>query len=96
MANGIEITLITKQGCHLCDDARAVVERVLEQFQIANPSVAVHLEEQDLLGSAELTARYSEEIPVVLIDAKMHAYWRVDSARLLARLEVLAAETATE
>lgn len=96
MTNGIEITLITKQGCHLCDDARSVVEQTLQEFRSANPAADVSLVEQDLMGSAELLARYSEEIPVVLIDGKMHAYWRVDKTRLLAKLESLVAETATE
>jgi Glutaredoxin-like domain (DUF836) len=73
------ITLLGKPGCHLCDDARAVVARVAEDL-------AVPWEERSILGDEELMAEYGEEIPVVLIDGRQHTFWRVDEQRLRAAL----------
>jgi hypothetical protein len=71
------ITLLGKPGCHLCDDARAVVRRVAE-------AVGVDWEELSILDDPDLLATYAEEIPVVLIDGRQHTFWRVDEARLTA------------
>jgi len=76
----ITLSLIGKPGCHLCDDARAIVLGVLEDFP------DVRLEERSILDESELAARYAEEIPVVLIDGRQHAYWRVEPERLRAAL----------
>jgi hypothetical protein len=69
------VTLIGKPGCHLCDDARLVVERVAAE-------TGTEWEERSVLDDADLAARYAEEIPVVLVDGEQHAFWRVDEARL--------------
>lgn len=74
------LTLLTRPGCHLCDEARAVVEDVLGGF----PEVA--FEERSIVGDADLEREYAEEIPVVLIDDRVHTIWRVDPARLTAAL----------
>jgi glutaredoxin len=89
MGNAIEITLIGKPGCHLCDDARTALEQVLEEFRQGHPAVAIEVTERNILEDAVLAAAHSEEIPVVLIDGKMHSYWRIDAPRLLAKLESL-------
>ncbi len=69
------VTLIGKPGCHLCDDARAVVQRVLSEFD------GIEFEERSILDDVALRDRYAEEIPVVLIDGAQHTYWRVDADR---------------
>lgn len=75
------LTLLSKPGCHLCDDARAVVESVLGGY----PSV--EFDEKSILDDPELLERYVEEIPVVLIDDRVHTVWRVDEARLRGALD---------
>ena len=92
----IELTLIGKPGCHLCEDAEAAVERVLSSFLPNHPSVAVSLAYRNILDDVELANRYSEEIPVLLINGKVHNYWRIDEERLSVTLTELAAEAATE
>jgi len=77
------LTLIGKPGCHLCDDAEAVVSGVLEEFQ-GN----VTLDRKNILEDDELFIRYSEEIPVLLIDGKVHNYWHIDPDRLRSALAV--------
>ncbi|MFC4244230.1 glutaredoxin family protein [Gryllotalpicola reticulitermitis] len=83
------ITFYSKPGCHLCEDARAVVDDVVARVE---ESVAggIAIDEVDILGDPALQQRYGEEIPVVLIDGKMHTYWRVDAARLENALKELA------
>jgi glutaredoxin len=73
------VVLYSKPGCHLCDDARAVVERVCTDL-------GERYDEVDISGSAELTERYGEEIPVTFVDGEQHDFWRVDAARLAAAL----------
>jgi len=70
------LTLLGKPGCHLCDEARVVVESVLAD----HPEVA--FEELSILDDPALLDAYVEEIPVVLIDDRVHTIWRVDEARL--------------
>ncbi|MEN9956240.1 MAG: hypothetical protein RLY34_1047, partial [Actinomycetota bacterium] len=46
----------------------------------------VLVDELNILEDEELHFKYSEEIPVILIDGKMHNYWRVDEERLMRAL----------
>jgi glutaredoxin len=84
----VELTLVGKPGCHLCDDAREVIRSVIAELPAGEPSVTVV--EQNILEDAALQERYVEEIPVVLIGGRVHTYWRVDPARL--RTALLEAE----
>lgn len=74
------VTLLSKPGCHLCDDARQVVHEVLSEFE------TVDLVERSILDDPDLHARYWDEIPVVLIDDQVHTIYRVDPDRLRAAL----------
>ncbi len=82
----IQLTLIGKPGCHLCDNAREAIDGVLFEFRAANQNVLIELEEMNILENQELQLKYSEEIPVLLIDGKMHNYWRIDEERLMRAL----------
>jgi len=72
----VTLTLIGKPDCHLCDDARAVIHSVLADID------GVTLEERSILDDPALHDRYWDEIPVVLIDGRVHTIWRVDADRL--------------
>lgn len=72
----MRITLYTRAGCHLCDDAKAVLARVEAQ-------TGEGYEEVDIAGDPDLTADYGDRIPVVLLDGREHGYWRVEEQRLL-------------
>ena len=74
------VTLLSRPGCHLCDDARAIVTRVVGEVG------GVGLEERSILDDQALLERYRDEIPVVLIDGTVHTIWRVDEARLRSAL----------
>ena len=73
------VTLVGKPGCHLCDEARTVVERVARDLGVV-------WEERSILDDPELHERYWEQIPVTLVDGEQHDFWRVDEARLRAAL----------
>lgn len=75
------LTLVGKPGCHLCDDARAIVQSVLTDFD------DVAFEELSILEHEDLHEKYVEEIPVVLINGKVHNIWRVEPDRLRKALE---------
>lgn len=80
----VSLTLIGKPACHLCDDARAVVREVLDDLaadaSVTAPDVTVT--ELSILDNPALRDEFAEEIPVVMIDGRVHTIWRVDPARL--------------
>ena len=73
------VLLYSKPGCHLCDDARAVIEQVCAE-------VGTGYDEVDITGDPELMHRYGEQIPVTFVDGAQHDFWRVDGNRLRAAL----------
>jgi len=73
------ITLYTRPGCHLCDDARAVIEAVCADL-------GESYEEIDITGDDELEDRFTEDVPVTFVDGRQHDFWRVDETRLRAAL----------
>ena len=73
------ITLLSRPGCHLCDDARAVIERVCADLGESYDEISI-------LDDPALLERYAEEIPVTLVDGKQHDFWRVSEERLRAAL----------
>ena len=77
------ITLYSRPGCHLCDDARAALERV-------RAKTAFSLREVDITGDDELHRRYLERIPVVALGDEELFEFFVDEAALEARLYRLA------
>jgi len=82
-----ELLLYTREGCHLCEEARAAIARVLEErAQAGLPRPAVR--EVDIADDPALEAIYRERIPVVeLGDARIElAVGTGRLARLIARV----------
>jgi glutaredoxin len=73
------VTLYGRAGCHLCDDARVVLERMRSQRPFA-------LREVDIESDPALHARYLERIPVVALDGEELFDFYVDEEALRARL----------
>ena len=69
------VLLYTRPGCHLCDDARAVVAEVCAEL-------GETYDEVDISGSPELEARFGQEIPVTMVDGEQHDFFRVSPRRL--------------
>ncbi|MGG7507002.1 glutaredoxin family protein [Plantibacter sp. YIM 135249] len=76
----VQLTLVSKPECHLCDDARLVITDVIGALPEGAPEIT--LDEVSILDDTELYDRHWEEIPVLLIDGKVHNYWRIDPDRL--------------
>jgi glutaredoxin len=90
----IQLTLLSKPGCHLCDDAREVVTDVLATFPPQEGTAAVVFDEKSILDDPELFDEYVEEIPVVLVNGRVHTIWRVDPERLRTALTTELEESA--
>jgi hypothetical protein len=73
------ITLLSRPGCHLCDEARSVIARVAADL-------GVPWEERDITRSDSDLRAYGEQIPVTLIDGVQHDFWHVSEERLRAAL----------
>ncbi len=72
------LTLISKPDCHLCDVAREIVDNVVAEL----PDGAVEVEELSIASDPALYEQWWEKIPVVLIDDRLHAHWRLSADRL--------------
>jgi glutaredoxin len=86
----IILTLYSKPGCHLCEEAKLAIDSVVLQTRSENSSdVQIEITEVNILEDAELLERYGEEIPVLQINGETHAYWTIDKDRLRKALENL-------
>jgi glutaredoxin len=73
------ITLYSRPGCHLCDDARVLIEQVCDELGESYAEVSI-------ADDPDLERRFGHEVPVTFVDGKQHDYWRVDRTRLRAAL----------
>lgn len=69
----VTVELFGKPGCHLCDDARTVIDSVLVDV------TGVDVIERNILDDPEWFETMKTDIPVVVIDGKRHAQWHVDA-----------------
>ncbi|WP_435772058.1 glutaredoxin family protein [Nocardioides sp. SYSU DS0651] len=75
MSAAPRVTLYSRPGCHLCDDARVVIEAVCAELDESYEEVSID-------GDPELTDRFGTEIPVTFVDGRQHDFWRVSPDRL--------------
>ncbi|MDO5533036.1 MAG: glutaredoxin family protein [Propionibacteriaceae bacterium] len=73
------VVVLTRQGCHLCDDALAIIETVCRDQAVSWQAV-------DVDSDPDLRARYTDHVPVTFVDGEQHALWFVDADRLVAAL----------
>ena len=73
------IELLTKPGCHLCDEARNVVAAVAAE-------TGEQWVERDVTEDPKLFIRWADELPVVLVDGEQRGYWRIEADRLRSAL----------
>ena len=90
MTSKIRLQLITRQGCHLCDEAQDVLAGVIARFSNEHPSVSYTVETIDIDRSPELLAQYSDEVPVLLLNEDQISFFRIDADRVLMKLKALA------
>jgi glutaredoxin len=68
------VTLVTRAGCHLCEDAATRLRQL-------SAELGFEYRETDVDADPELRAEYSDRVPVILIDGREHGYWRLEEAR---------------
>ena len=73
------VVVLTRQGCHLCDEAIAQVAAICNEIGEAYGVL-------DVDSDPELQRRYTDQVPVIFVDGAQHDFWRVDPARLKAAL----------
>lgn len=78
----VEVTLLTRDGCHLCEVAARELARILPDYQI-EPTVL------DVDRDPQLQAEYGDRVPVVLLNGREHGYFEVEERRLRAAIEAL-------
>lgn len=78
--NGPRITLVDRAGCHLCDEAADVLDRVSATHRGAA------WRRVDVESSPQLLEAYADLVPVVLVDDEPIAQWTVTQAQVLAAL----------
>ena len=78
------LTLLSKPGCHLCEDLRALLDEL-------QPAHGFAIEEVDITTDADLFAQYRYEIPVLLREGVELSCGPVDERRLTTILKECAA-----
>jgi glutaredoxin len=75
----LRVTMLSRQGCHLCDRARSTLVAVCE-------ATGTGWAEADVDDHPALVPLYGELLPVVFVDGRRHDYWQVDAGRLASAL----------
>ena len=79
LASPRDVTMYMREGCHLCEEAKAAMAPVLAAF-------GARLQEVDIDDDPVLRARYTNDVPVIFVGAHFIAQHRVDVQRLLHHL----------
>jgi glutaredoxin len=79
-ARPLEVTIYSRPGCHLCEDAKVVMRPLLQEF-----GATIH--EVNIDHDAELAERYSWDIPVIFLGSRKAAKHRVDPHQFRRQLE---------
>ena len=69
-----KVTVISRTGCHLCEIA-------IDKINLVKDQLKFELEIKLIDDLPELEQEYGEQVPVIMIDDKIHDYWRVDIER---------------
>jgi glutaredoxin len=73
------VTLYSRPGCHLCDEARVVIQTVCAELGESYDEISI-------ADDPALEERFGNEIPVTFVDGRQHDFWRVSPVRLRAAL----------
>ncbi|MEY4327738.1 MAG: hypothetical protein RIR71_408 [Actinomycetota bacterium] len=88
MSEPIQLTMVVRQGCHLCEVAENDLARVIGRFSAEYPDSGFEVELVELDSKPEFE-KYADEIPVLLINGKQVAFWRIDEDRVFEQLRKL-------
>lgn len=80
LASPRDVTMYMREGCHLCEEAKAAMAPILK-------ALGARLQEVDVDDDPVLHARYTNDVPVIFIGSHFFAQHRIDAARLRRHLE---------
>jgi glutaredoxin len=75
-----KVTVYSRHGCHLCDDAFNTLESMREELNF-------EIDVTNIDEDAELVKLYSDQVPVIHIDGVHHDFYKVDPVRFRSSLE---------
>ncbi|HZT76518.1 MAG TPA: glutaredoxin family protein [Vicinamibacterales bacterium] len=82
----LALTLYSRPGCHLCDDMKAVVKAVVARVSRGRAE-PIAMEEVDISTDAALEERYGLDIPVLMLNGRKIAKYRITEAELTRALD---------
>jgi len=74
------VTVYSRSGCHLCEIAIDRINSVINEYEFTLDIVLID-------NDSELEKEFGEQVPVILINNKIHDYWRVDLKRFTAAIQ---------
>ena len=74
-ADDARVVVYSRPDCHLCEVAEALVAETCAATGDSWTRV-------DITGDDDLTARFTDQVPVTFVDGAQHDFWRVDPSRL--------------
>lgn len=77
-----DVTVYTRENCHLCNEAKATVEAVADEV-----AAEVRIEEVDVDENPDLREEYGDRVPYVFVDGTPKFKYRVDADDLRTALE---------
>jgi riboflavin kinase / FMN adenylyltransferase len=78
----VQVEIYSRPGCHLCDDAKEIIERVRRRLPFALRVINIE-------NDPKLEKQYGEQIPVVLINGTMAFKYHVDEAEFAEKVKRL-------
>lgn len=82
MRKSIHIELYSRPGCHLCDDAKVIIEQLIYKYGIV-------FQVTDVDSNDKLRDAYGWDIPVIMIEGKEAFRHRVEAGALERKLREL-------
>lgn len=76
----MELKLLTKPDCHLCEAARNTMDEVTAEYNISWQDIST-------VDHPDLAEQFAEEIPVLFINNKQRDFWTIDPTRLRKMIE---------
>ena len=73
----VGIAIYTRPGCHLCDEMKATVQQVIDA--LGRP---INVDEIDISTDPELELRFGHEIPVLMVNGRKSAKYRIKATEL--------------
>jgi len=69
-----KVTVYSRSGCHLCEIAIDRIKSTMDELKF-------ELDIKLIDNNLKLQEEHGEQVPVILIEGKVHDYWRVDLER---------------